>query len=327
MEWQTYDALPIKLLISHKWDTYGRNKNLRAMIIHIVYLAFFQFYAWYLGRPDSIEDDDELHYRLYFTLFVISLIGFWNLWLEFNQSRKMLYKNEEKVTFKGLLVFLYSWSYSKWNIFELFLYLSTSIILPSLHIFNDIEDLTNKSKNDIILYHSGKNIYIIASICCCLIWWKFLYFFQPYRATGPLILMIFEIIKDICFFIFVLLMVLFGFTNTFYVLFNEKYTKGNVEVESFNTYEKSLITTFSMMLGEFDIDCFYSSDMQFLSLFLFVVFMLIVLIILINMLIAIMADSFDRIKAKEEISFLIARAQILEDIDSKLLTSQQNYLK
>lgn len=77
------------------------------------------------------------------------------------------------------------------------------------------------------------------------------------------------------------------------------------------------MTTFGMMLGEFDAGYFYYSDSSVVAIVLFMVYMIIMMVILINLLIAVMGDSFDRIKDQEEISFYVAKAKVIQDVESK----------
>lgn len=155
------------------------------------------------------------------------------------------------------------------------------------------------------------------SVTCCLMCWKLLYFFLPFRMSGPLVIMIFEIIKNIMYFLLIVIMLLIGFGTAFFTLFKDD--SDNDVHEAFCNYPVTLISTFAMMLGEFDQNWFINSESRNLAIVLFTIYMLIMLVIFFNLIIAIMGDSYDNIKGKEEISFYIARAEIIRDVEAKMI--------
>lgn len=113
-------------------------------------------------------------------------------------------------------------------------------------------------------------------------------------------------------------LILLGFGTTFYLLFRNEEDSNDILQGAFETYAKSISSTFGIMLGDFNFNRFYDSKVPLLGTLLAILFLVIVMIIMLNLLIAIMGDSYNRIKSNEEISFYIARAQIICDVESKL---------
>jgi hypothetical protein len=55
--------------------------------------------------------------------------------------------------------------------------------------------------------------HIINSMAAVLLWFNLLYYLRPYQSTGPLVMMIFEIIADMRTFLVILAIVVVGFGN------------------------------------------------------------------------------------------------------------------
>lgn len=100
--------------------------------------------------------------------------------------------------------------------------------------------------------------------------------------------------------------------------------------ELFGTFDRTLVTMFSMILGEvsdvasllFKID----NGLKLVGIVMFIFYMLAVTIILLNLLIAIMGDGFDRVKATDMSYFLVKRAQIIDDMESMLTKERSETL-
>lgn len=76
---------------------------------------------------------------------------------------------------------------------------------------------------------------------------------------------------------------------------------------------------FGYMLGDFDTSLLFSdSPVSIVPVLLFLLYMITMAIILLNLLIAIMGDSFARIKSTEDMQFLKARAGAIDDIESMM---------
>lgn len=86
---------------------------------------------------------------------------------------------------------------------------------------------------------------------------------------------------------------------------------------------KSFITMFGMMLSEvgdaYDgLYLFGHSGLRLAAIGFYLTYLVIVAIVLLNLLIALMGDSFDRIKDTEAMEFLKQRAQVIDDVEAML---------
>lgn len=90
------------------------------------------------------------------------------------------------------------------------------------------------------------------------------------QVSGPMVIMITEIVKDMMVFSFLLLLVVIGFGIAFYVLFSldpgsrsgegdegdegDGGDEGGDDETGFETLQRSLLSMFTLMLGDFEID-------------------------------------------------------------------------
>lgn len=317
LEWQTFDAENIKILIDYKWDIFGKQYLKFNLILHIALLICFTIYCFMFGCTKDSVNTYVNAIKCLFLLFSW-LIALFNLCEEVIQFTRIFEYCEQETLGLKVLYCLKDWLYSKWNVFEFIMYASITFIIP---IFQ-IQYYFQNSDNSVLTYNPMFKSCV--SLTVCLIWWKLLYYFLPYKSTGPLIILIFEILKDIRFFVVVVIMILIGFGTMFFVLFSDEEESENAELD---TYIKSIVTTFGMMLGQFESGYFVNTNVPAVSTVVLMLYLFIMMIVMINLLIAIMGDSFDRIKPMQELSFYVARYQIINDIENKMLKSKQKKIK
>jgi hypothetical protein len=77
----------------------------------------------------------------------------------------------------------------------------------------------------------------------------------------------------------------------------------------------SLVQAYAMMLGAFDLRFFADSPYHGIALMLFVAFTLAVMIIMLNALIAIMGDTYDKVKEQEKEWGLLERAKFVDEME------------
>lgn len=128
---------------------------------------------------------------------------------------------------------------------------------------------------------------------------KLFYFGRIFLSTASLVSMVIEITKDMRYFVMVLMMGITGFGN-FYMIISQNINGGLYDG---NTYWNAFIYAFRTSLGDFDTDNFDGTDKYYLyAVWFFNV--LIALILLLNLLIAIMGDTFDRVRDSSENNML-----------------------
>ena len=118
--------------------------------------------------------------------------------------------------------------------------------------------------------------------------------------------MMIEILWDMLPFLLVMGFLILGFSGAFYILFTPEMTaEGRGQLPSaFANFQRSLLSTFLMILGSFDINVFNESTPHSdMAIFMFCLYQVLGMIVLLNLLIAIMGDTFDRVRDREALHF------------------------
>lgn len=149
-------------------------------------------------------------------------------------------------------------------------------------------------------------------------WFKVLYFLRGLEQTAFLVKLLVQIAVDIKFFLAVLVVILVAFAVAFYLLlrFNQK---GEYD-ENFRTVPMSFVSVYDMTFGAFNIEWFRDTpSVAFIAICDFMIFMLLVPTIMLNALIALMADTFAKVKEKATQTNLKERASIIMEIEQAMV--------
>jgi hypothetical protein len=108
--------------------------------------------------------------------------------------------------------------------------------------------------------------------------------------------MIIRICRDMQALMFVLFLVILGFSQAFWLLSTNppEQADDSSVVYQFSSIKGSLIGSFTFMLGGYDASNFEGLDMEGFTVLLSALYMLIVSILLLNLLIALMGDSYSK---------------------------------
>jgi hypothetical protein len=124
-----------------------------------------------------------------------------------------------------------------------------------------------------------------------------------------------QVIKDIFWFFWIMVVIIFAFSQMFYTTLscNEGYCRSGTQGSApFNQFTSSLLYTYSILLGEFDLELF---DTPFTTM-LFVLYTFAIVIVVLNFLIAIVGDSFDKSMTKIETHFGRARLMFMVELSA-----------
>mmetsp|Transcript_6305 Transcript_6305/g.19137 ORF Transcript_6305/g.19137 Transcript_6305/m.19137 type:complete len:700 (-) Transcript_6305:222-2321(-) len=146
--------------------------------------------------------------------------------------------------------------------------------------------------------------------------WSYLgFFFLGFRKTGPFVVMIYKMmIADMFRFGIIWIAFLLGFSQAFYVIFEEK---------GFVAYLTRAKECFVAMLGGFEFDDYLNSRYPVLSISLLVIYIFVVTILMFNLLIAMMSDTFSRINEEANQRWHLEWARIIISIENEMSLSQR----
>ena len=199
---------------------------------------------------------------------------------------------------KGKYYFL-----SKWNYVDLLGLLLNTLILAS-------QLFVSKISPKLTLY--------AAFIAIALMWAQFIYWFRVFERTTLYIRLIRQTIIDILDFGFIFLLVLLAAANLMFLLnINRNQTEENDELFDqwfSNKFMSALLNTYLTSLGEFGFDN-YSRETpnSYVAWTLFIFVTLFSQITILNMLIAIMADTFDRVFENKQAAILKLKVETMSD--------------
>ncbi|CAD7972208.1 unnamed protein product [Amoebophrya sp. A120] len=196
------------------------------------------------------------------------------------------------------------------------------------------------------------------TISILMAWIKIFYFCQPFRNVGSFIRMLIEIFVDIRYFLIVVSIALLGFGTAFFVLYKDDWLYAidnsaalrthlthpgktvltgdsrRTMMRQWDPHEdhpppypnmfETLLGVYVLMLGDWDVNLFTLSEHPRLATVLFCLFTFVMVIVLFNLLIAIMSDTFERVRENEEHTFLRTRADMICDLQ-KLTFRQIEY--
>jgi hypothetical protein len=140
---------------------------------------------------------------------------------------------------------------------------------------------------------------------------SFLQLLTPFESTGPLIKTVIEILNDISGYVKVLVVLLWTFSVSFAVAM----PKNDAFVDSSTGPLVGMLTSFEAIVGSFHMSDFQNSE----STAFFLLYLFGMVVIMLNLLIAIMADSYEKVKESEVVEARKLRAETI--IDEEALMS------
>ena len=141
------------------------------------------------------------------------------------------------------------------------------------------------------------------------LWIGILFYMRGFTHTEAAVPIIQRILVDVFPYFLVLGTILVGCALVFMNLQRRMMTQMEDDVlHKYDTAQSSLLSSFSMMMGGFEIADFEASSE---SIMVFVIFMVIVQLVMLNMLIAIMGDSVAQVQQDQKAAGLCSRAQLI----------------
>ena len=353
-------------VINFKFQTYARRLLLEDLFHYLVLLLVFTSCCIYTGyRRMFFHTDGSIA-----SMILLVSVGTGNLIRLFKQFHTLWMERQ----YSGISYYLTD--YMKW--IEFSSYIVVVVFLPLASIRRP-----DKESQLVIGFMATASV---------LLWVKLLYYAQAFKSTGPMVVMIREIVKDIRWFLFVLVAFLVGFGVAFFVLLGDmdknehtiqlgscaaciaSASTPSVEKDEeadlsqsdddfscsnglcacqaqcellenissslddkrnlgFRNPIASLLTVFRLMLSDIGdiIDSIYNSNIEggtlVLALIMMFIFLAAVAIVLLNLLIAIMGDSFDRVKNHEKTLFLQKRAAVIQDMEMGLSQKRKKEIR
>eukprot|EP01047_Picozoa_sp_COSAG01_P034425 COSAG01_NODE_2584_length_7418_cov_4.468643_5_plen_1380_part_01 len=150
----------------------------------------------------------------------------------------------------------------------------------------------------------------VGAVGVALKWLGFVDSLRCFGSTGSLVRMVLVIIGDMIPFLALLGVVLLGSVS--FLMVHQPLSEAFGFDTSTNGPLWPLVTVFLSLVGSFEVDDYHGMSLLMLCIFLFVVS-----IVLLNLLIAIMGDSYEKVKENENLHALHERAKIIVEMEQQ----------
>eukprot|EP00210_Caulerpa_lentillifera_P001037 g1000.t1 len=327
-----YSFSLIRWCIIWKWEHIWKSKTKRSLLYYLFFLGVFSAYAILMGvYGNKIHEKENNVIIVTFPLVLSCLLAVSMVPQEMNQLTTYIKDGKTLFPANPSWGIKYYFS-SRWNLVDLFTYVVLLLVILPLH-------LCSLSIDSIL-----PCLYGVIAFECIFVWLKMWYYAQPFAETGALVLMIENIIRDCFFFLLLAGIVLVAFSVALYVMFqytiqqyhpqehsiNYDAKFGDEDDEmfkhikaSFRNPQEVMLTLFYAMIGTYEVDVYSESgSLSPFFVFLFVLYLSIQSIVMFNMLIAIMSDTYDRVKSTEEEQLLMGRALFIDACEAALSANQ-----
>jgi hypothetical protein len=328
-------------LLRKKWDRFAERIFLRKLIFTIIYLFAFSLSS--ILRPrlsdHSSSESDSLSDPIYVTSDPISVAS-----IPTENTLSPPPPSPLSSPYPFLSIFdslLTNHSLSHSELFFLFLYLITEIVLivGAINKFHReiremfrvgvsaywgchgapfVENFTSSSFVVVLFvsysleFSGGPGATLTRSIAGVLAYAYVVFFLLGFRLTGPFLVIVGRMAcVDLVRFFLLFSVFLFGFTQAFFILFEEEGSAAFIE---------RIRRCFMVILGELDADEYTK---HWLGIFLFSVYVIIVVILLLNLLIAEMGDTYSKGIDEADRSWLLERARIIFSIEHEMSSEER----
>ncbi|KAL3141754.1 hypothetical protein ABBQ32_004434 [Trebouxia sp. C0010 RCD-2024] len=275
----------VRAVVTFKWNAWARYYLYCELACYLIWLLGFQVFTIIFQDEDSHESLRQL--------------------LKHGLGRATV--AAELVCLCGMAPFLYieagtfleygfyGWR-SAWNFMDVVAYVN-QIVIAVMHLGR---------------YAVGSEaLSVLVSFQILLLWVKIQYFARVLQPTkNPFMDTLRAVIQDVKWFLFLLVLTVWGFTCAFYILFRQ-----DQQYEQFNNILHAFVTLFSIMLGGTDLDLFYNSHNPIIGIVLLLLFVFTMSMVLLNCLIAIMSDACSRVAENGDLRFTAGRAQIIDELE------------
>ena len=275
----------MRAVVQHTWVTFGRYAVLGRFILTL--LVYVPLHIAVLSRHDE---------HRHFTLRPDSERRMWQLGWQ-HQKVPFLTLNDMLASILiGLTLLL---------VHEEVWY--AIIYTPSVH-FGDRINLLKLAGPLITIaavvtkFFSVSHASVLAVSSNLMLWLRVINYFQGIPMFGFMVFLIIESVKDIIPFMTLLFVILAAFSTSLQPWAIKSTESIESNMNTFNTFPEGFFRSFLMLFGDWDMETITDSDFPLLAQILFFAFTIIGPIVMLNIVIAILANTFDQVmESKTEV--------------------------
>lgn len=162
----------------------------------------------------------------------------------------------------------------------------------------------------VVIFGEPNEIIELVAITSLLVYAKLLYFMRGFNKLSFLISMIVDIMISLRSFLFVMVVVMWGFAVSFFVSDNNF---------RFNSLSDSLWHVFNLVFGMTSLD-----DRSWVAVAAGTLYMVLIVILFLNILIAVISDGFERVMERSALSTRYEKASIITEIEVLMSEAELN---
>ena len=268
----------IRDIILFLWSYFKIHIITKLFIPYFIYLIIYLVHVTYIIKNEHYESSGENQpYHIAAWIFGATILLFNVYWIYVEITQMIFHK--------------IGYFKSFWNLLDL-----TSVIMNVAVIIMEFSSA------------SFANINRVSSVTVLILYFKVFYFLRIFFETGYLVRMIIEIVIDMKNFVIVLLIAVMAFANSYYILGR------NADAGNFAGTEVSdaFIYSWNTGLGNTSTSGFNDKDEEVLWI-IYVINLIVVLVMMLNLVVAIMGDTFSRVKQTQEYSMLQEITQMIQE--------------
>uniref|UniRef100_A0A8C9A0F5 Transient receptor potential cation channel subfamily V member 1 n=1 Tax=Prolemur simus TaxID=1328070 RepID=A0A8C9A0F5_PROSS len=298
---------PLNRLLQDKWDRFVKRIFYFNFFAYSLYMIIFTVVAYYRPvdglPPFQMKNTVEDYFRA--TGEILSVAG--GVYFFF---RGIQYFLQRRPSMKALFVDSYS---------EMFFFIQSLFMLAT-----------------VVLYFSHRKEYVASMVfSLALGWTNMLYYTRGFQQMGIYAVMIEKmILRDLCRFMFVYVIFLFGFSTAVVTLIEDG-KNNSVSTEStshklrghgcrpsdssYNSLYSTCLELFKFTIGMGDLEFTENYDFKAVFIILLLVYVILTYILLLNMLIALMGETVNKIAQESKNIWKLQRAITILDTEKSFL--------
>ena len=268
----------IKDVILLQWSYFKMHIVGKLLLPYLLYFIIFLVHVTYVIKNEHYEPSNETK-PYHVTAWVLgSIILIFNVYWAYVEFTQMIF---HKIGYFK----------SFWNLLDL-----SSVIMNTAVV---IMEFSGASFN---------NINRVSAVSVLILYFKVFYYLRIFFETGYQVRMIIEIVVNMRNFAVVFMLAVFAFGNSYYILGRNS----NVANFSGNDIAAAFIYSWKTGLGATETSGFNTRDEEVLWI-IYVINLIIVPVMLLNFLVAIMGDTFSKVKQTQEFATLQELTQMIQE--------------
>eukprot|EP00747_Dinoflagellata_sp_TGD_P146252 gnl/TRDRNA2_/TRDRNA2_176673_c15_seq8.p1 gnl/TRDRNA2_/TRDRNA2_176673_c15~~gnl/TRDRNA2_/TRDRNA2_176673_c15_seq8.p1 ORF type:complete len:625 (-),score=101.30 gnl/TRDRNA2_/TRDRNA2_176673_c15_seq8:83-1909(-) len=282
-----FQSQAVKSIIEFKWQTYARELLIKNLLVLLAHTLFWGAYA-VVTYNDFWDDEVPREER---ELWHKDVLGSITLLFTFHKFHTEI----RRFFHQGIMAYFSS----IWNVISI-----VSCILLLMVLFLEIAGRHNGSMRS------------SAAVTTLMVWTHTIFFLKGFRGTGALVSMLVQIVKDMRYFLIIMIIMTVAFVQLFYILQTEEVPGDEPGQFVWYVYHAAWV-------GNYPIGW----DSSWLAQIMFACMTLFMIIVLLNLLIAIMGNTYSYVNESAAVEFYFSLAELTHELEMMMTPIERASVK